>query len=371
LEKVSDATDYRHPELTIVLPTFNEQKNIEPMLRRIEAVLNGVRWDVVFVDDESRDGTVQQIFSSANGRRNVRIIRRIGRRGLSTAVVEGALSSMANYIAVMDADMQHDETVLPNMLDMLRSNQFDLVVGTRYQEGGGTGDWSPMRIRISRFATRIAQTLTGVKLTDPMSGYFMITRTAFESVVRRLSGQGFKILLDIATSSSSPLRIAEQPFHFRSRQFGESKLDTLVAVEFGSLVIDKLLGKFIPPRFVMFAMVGGIGLLLHMTILAFFVSFASFSAAQTTATVLAMFFNFMINNQLTYRDRRLKGVRQLTLGLLSFIAACSVGAFANVGIAVFVFEHQYSWWLSGLAGVAVGAVWNYAVTSVFTWKSKS
>lgn len=368
---MSDTAVDHHPELTIVLPTFNEQKNIEPILGRIEAVLNGVRWEVVFVDDDSRDGTAQQIFSSASARQNVRIIRRIGRRGLSTAVVEGALSSMADYIAVMDAYMQHDETALPKMLDLLRSNQYDLVAGTRYQEGGGTGDWSSIRVKISRFATRIAQALTGVKLSDPMSGYFMITRSAFESVVRRLSGQGFKILLDIATSASKPLRIAEYPFHFRSRQFGESKLDALVAVEFGSLIIDKLLGGLIPPRFVLFAMVGGIGLLLHMTILASLVSVVSFSTAQTAATVLAMFFNFVVNNQLTYRDRRLKGLRQLTLGLLSFVAACSVGAFANVGIAVFVFEHQYSWWLSGLAGVAVGAVWNYAVTSVFTWKSKS
>jgi dolichol-phosphate mannosyltransferase len=369
-ERSVDSPTIGLPELTVVLPTFNECQNVEPLLRKLENALAHVSWEAVFVDDDSNDGTPSQIVQSASPRSNVRIIRRIGRRGLSTAVVEGALSSMADYIAVMDADMQHDEAVLANMLTTLRSGKYDLVVGTRYAEGGGVGQWASGRIAISRFATRLAQSFTGVKISDPMSGFFMITRKSFETIVRRLSGQGFKILLDIATSSPTPLRIAEQPFTFKVREFGESKLDALVALEFVSLLLDKAAGGFVPLRFLLFVAVGGLGLAVHMAVLATALNLfgVAFAAAQGFATIVAMVSNFFMNNFLTYRDRRLKGTKQLCFGLLSFMAVCGLGALANVGIATMVFHQNYSWWLAGLAGVLVGAVWNYAATSVFTWR---
>lgn len=360
-------------DLTIVLPTFNEEKNIRPILAKLDAALEDVNWEAVFVDDDSRDGTSAEIFASARTRGNVRIIRRIGRRGLSTAVIEGALSSTADYIAVMDADMQHDERVLPEMLAVLKSGRYDLVVGTRYVNGGGIGDWSATRAKISKFATRLSQSLSGIKLSDPMSGYFMITRPALETAVRQLSGQGFKILLDIVMSSPSSLRIAEQPFKFRSRQYGESKLDAMVAIEFVSLLLDKLIGRWIPVRLIFFMAVGGIGLLVHMAILSLLINVfnAPFPASQASSTGIAMVFNFFLNNILTYHDRRLKGFRQLAGGLISFVGACSIGAIANVGVASMVFHQHYSWWLSGVAGVAVGTVWNYAATSFLTWRKAS
>jgi dolichol-phosphate mannosyltransferase len=357
-------------ELTVVLPTFNERDNVAVIISKLEQALKGIDWEVVFVDDDSRDGTPIHIEQAARDRQNVRIIRRIGRRGLSTAVIEGAQSSMAPYIAVMDADLQHDETVLPKMLNALRSGLYELVAGSRYCEGGGVGEWSRNRVMISALATRAAKMATGIEMSDPMSGFFMITRPAFERVVRRLSTQGFKILLDIAASASPPLRVAEIPYQFRARQFGESKLDSMVAIEYVMLLLDKLIGHIVPVRFLLFAGVGGMGLILHMFVLATLIHGAGirFAVAQSLATVSAMVFNFFVNNFLTYRDRRLAGARQLALGLLSFLVVCSLGAFANVGVANFLFDEKYSWWLSGLAGVLVGAVWNYAVTSVFTWR---
>jgi dolichol-phosphate mannosyltransferase len=357
-------------EITIVLPTFNEVENVEPILKKIDAALPNVAWEVVFVDDNSKDGTPHAIIAAAENRPNVRIVRRIGRRGLSSAVVEGALTSMAPYIAVMDADMQHDETILKEMLSALRAGAADLVVGTRYTEGGGVGEWSRKRLAASQIATKMARIVTRTKLSDPMSGFFMITREAFEGVVTRLSGQGFKILLDIVASSEKPLRVAEKAYNFKPRQFGESKLDSLVAIEYLLLLVDKMFGHLVPARFILFAAVGGVGLLVHMAILAtcFQALGIRFTASQSTATVLAMTFNFFVNNFLTYHDQRLKGPKQLFIGLFSFYAVCSLGAVANVGIANYMFTNLYSWWLAGVAGVIIGAVWNYAVTSVFTWR---
>jgi dolichol-phosphate mannosyltransferase len=370
MEQFSSLTKVAVHELTIVLPTFNEVENIEPILDSLAAALQGTAWEAVFVDDDSRDGTAAAVMRAANRNPNIRIIRRIGRRGLSSAVVEGALSSMAPFIAVMDSDMQHDEALLPKMLQDLKSGDCDLIVGSRYTAGKIVPGWSKKRELISRAATRMAQILTGAEMSDPMSGFFMIRREAFEGVVRQLSGQGFKILLDIVASAEQPLRIKEEPYQFRPRQHGESKLDSLVAIEYGMLLLDKLVGRFVPVRFLLFAVVGGLGLLVHMTVLSFaFKLFgASFEVSQSAAVVLAMAFNFFLNNFLTYWDLRLKGVRQLLIGLLSFSAVCSLGAVANVGIASFVFSNHYSWWLAGLAGVLVGAVWNYAATSVFTWR---
>jgi dolichol-phosphate mannosyltransferase len=189
--------------------------------------------------------------------------------------------------------------------------------------------------------------------------------------VRRLSGQGFKILLDLLASAPQPVRLKELPFEFRRRQHGESKLDTLVAWEFGMLLADKLVGHLVPVRFALFAFIGVIGLGVHLVVLwaCFKVLGADFKIAQTAATLIAMTSNFFLNNVFTYRDQRLKGWR-LVRGLLTFYLICSVGAVANVGIAAYIFAADSSWWLAGIAGVVVGSVWNYAVSSIFTWRAR-
>jgi dolichol-phosphate mannosyltransferase len=360
------------PELTVVVPTFNERDNIRPLLDLIARAMDGESYEVVFVDDDSRDGTLDALQAVAREDVSVRYIHRIGRRGLSSAVVEGILSSSAPYIAVMDADLQHDERLLPRMLAMLRGGDADVVVGSRYVEGGGMGDWDGTRQLISRTATRIARLILRADLSDPMSGFFMLTREAFAGSVRQLSGQGYKILLDIFASHHSPLRVRELPYQFRTRQHGESKLDALVTWEYLMLVLDKLVGRFIPVRFLMFLIVGGLGVFVHFAVLTALLKGAGsgFEVSQTAATVVAMTFNFFLNNLLTYRDRRLKGAWRVFKGLVSFYLVCSLGALANVGVATVAFEHDYAWWGAGLAGVVIGSVWNYAATSLFTWKQR-
>jgi dolichol-phosphate mannosyltransferase len=298
-------------------------------------------------------------------------VRRLGRRGLASAVVEGIQSNFAPFIAVMDADLQHDERLLAPMLDALRKDEADVVVGSRYLAEGGLGDWGKGRRTISSVATQLSRlVLRGHDLTDPMSGFFMLKRSVFDDAVRRLSQEGYKILLDILASSPPSVRIKEVPYVFGLRRHGESKLDSLVVLDYLTLLLDKLIGRWVPVRFLLFAAVGSIGVVLHMAVLAATLRLgSSFFYAQTTATVAAIAGNFFLNNALTYRDKRLKGLRPVLLGLASFYAVCSVGAVANVGIANFLFvEQRYAWWASGIAGILVGAVWNYATSALFTWR---
>jgi dolichol-phosphate mannosyltransferase len=357
------------PELTVVIPTLNERDNIGPLVELLDTVLDTVSWEVIFVDDDSSDGTSERIREISRRDRRVRCLQRIGRRGLTTACIEGALATSAPYIAIMDADMQHDEKLLPQMLAVLKSEPVDLVVGSRHVAGGGIGEWDAGRAKMSAVAARLSRIICKAEIADPMSGFFMLRREVLEPALRRLSGQGFKILLDILASSPLSLRFRELPYEFRERQHGESKLDTLVAWEYMMLIADKLIGHVVPVRFALFAFVGGIGLLIHMAVLWFALTVIgmAFDPAQASAAVAAMTSNFFINNLFTYRDRRLRGLALLR-GLCTFYAICALGTIANVGIAGYIFSRNEVWWLAGLAGVAVGSVWNYAVSSVFTWK---
>ncbi len=357
-------------DLSIVIPTFKERENVGELVKRIAVSLVDVHWEVIFVDDDSPDGTTEEIRALAQRDSRVRCIQRIGRRGLTSACVEGILSSSSPYVAVMDADLQHDETILPQMLRTLQTEALDIVVGSRYVSGGAIGEWGKARAQISQFATRLSHLVVPSDLRDPMSGFFMMRRDVFLQCTRHLSGMGFKILVDLFASAPKPLRFKEIPFVFKNRIAGESKLDNQVALDYVLLLLDKMVGHIIPVRFFSFALIGGLGLGVHFAVLAAMFKGAQleFMAAQTVATAVAMVFNFALNNVITYQDRRLKGTAWMR-GLLSFVLACSVGAFANVGIANYFYGRSGGWILAALSGILVGAVWNYAVTSVYTWGS--
>lgn len=358
-------------ELAIVIPTYNEAANVALLIDAIGRALPQVRWEILFVDDHSPDGTSDQVRAIAACDARIRIVHRYGRRGLSSACVEGIMASAAPYVAVMDADLQHDEAKLGAMLARLRAGDVDLVVGSRYAAGGDMGEWTGARQRMSRLATRLAHRIARTPLTDPMSGFFMITRSAFLRSLPSLSSVGFKILLDIAASAPTPLRVADVPYTFRPRRHGDSKLDSLVLWEYGQLLIDKAIGRYIPVRFLSFALVGGFGVLVHFAILtALFEGVGtSFARAQSCATIVAISTNFFLNNMLTYRDQRLQG-RRLFYGWLSFNLVCATGATANVGVADWLFARDNDWVVSALAGIAVSVVWNYAMSSIFTWRKR-
>ena len=358
-------------ELSIIVPTFNEVDNVSELVSRLDACLEHISWEVIFVDDDSSDGTANLLRQLGASDRRVRCLRRIGRRGLSSACIEGLLSSSAPYLAVIDGDLQHDETLLPQMFQILGNGGADIVVGSRYITGGETGDWCAKRVAMSQFATLLSRQLLRAELTDPMSGFFMTRREAFDDAARNLSGVGFKILLDLFASSPRPLRFKELPYRFQLRRAGESKLDSHVAWDFLMLLLDKLMGHIVPVRFAAFVLVGGLGIGIHL--LVFFLLFRwvtdNFALSQTVAALVAMTSNFVLNNFLTYRDMRLRGW-PLLRGWASFTLVCSLGLLANVGIASYLFRTKTFWLLSAFAGMLVGAVWNYAVTAVFTWDAR-
>jgi dolichol-phosphate mannosyltransferase len=373
---IQSALENRSPaavplQLSVIIPTFNERDNVITLFRRLETTLAGISWEAIFVDDNSPDGTSKVLRTLAEADGRARCIRRIGRRGLSGACIEGILASSAPCVAVIDADLQHDETRLPQMLGILQNGDTDLVIGSRYVDGGSADSFNKQRAGVSALATEVAQRLLRIKVADPMSGFFMIRRDRFEQLAPQLSTQGFKILLDVVATARGDLRIQEIPYTFGARLHGESKLDSMVALDFLGLVLAKLTHDVVSLRFLLFALVGSIGLFVHLLTLdvALNALAVPFAQAQALGAVLAMTSNFVLNNFLTYRDQRLKGFAILR-GLLLFYLVCGVGLIANVGVAFSVYDQRPIWWLAGAAGALMGVVWNYAMSGLFVWRKR-
>jgi dolichol-phosphate mannosyltransferase len=359
------------PELSIVVPTFNERENVPRLIDTLRAALPGVDWELIIVDDNSPDGTaeVAKLIAAADSR--IRCLRRVGRRGLAGACLEGILASQAKYVAVMDGDLQHDERLLLPMLALLRGDTADLVVASRYADGGSAAGLSSQRAFGSRLATGLAHRLLKLELSDPMSGFFMLSREQIENIAPRLSTQGFKILLDIVVTAGDSLRIAELPFEFRQRLFGESKLDAGVALEYVGLLLAKATDDRVSLRFMLFCLVGAIGIGVHFValIVGYDLLGLQFVWAQTLAMMVAIASNFVINNALTYRDRRLHGMTFFN-GLLRFYLVSLAGLVSNIGVSDWLFVSAQKWWVAGLAGAVIGVVWNYVVASQFVWRSR-
>lgn len=355
--------------LSVVVPTFNEAQNVRVLIARLEKALEGIDWEVIFVDDDSLDGTADLVRGIATHKPYVRVIQRLGRRGLSSACVEGMMASSAPYLAVMDGDLQHDERILPQMLEKLRKENLDLVVGSRNIEGGSMGALVGARRFLSNVGRFLSRLVCRCEMQDPMSGFFVLDRRFLDISVRRMSATGFKILVDLVSSSPRPVRFCEVPYRFGKREHGESKLESTVLADYLFLILDKLVGDFIPLRFVLFVCAGLGGLLLHVGILGalYLGRGAEFVVAQALATLAAMTLNFLLNNWLTFRDRRIRGWKSLT-ALLSFYAACSIGALTNLALAQFLFTRGIPWYLAGTLGLVVGSVWNFSVSSVFVWR---
>ncbi|MEQ1538241.1 MAG: glycosyltransferase family 2 protein [Sphingorhabdus sp.] len=358
-------------EFAVIVPVLNERDNVGPLLQDISIALAGIEWEVVFVDDGSTDGTIELLESLALRDQRVRLVRRIGRRGLSSAVIEGFLATVAPIVSVIDGDRQHDERLLPEMFHAIAAKDFQMAIGTRYAGGGSVGQWDSARVRISKFATSLAGLVMKTPLSDPMSGFFAVRRETFIGLVPQLSKMGYKILLDVVASSKTPLRVVELPYEFRTRTAGESKLDNMVALEYVELLLDKIIGKYIPVKLLMFGTIGVMGAVIHLTLLSMLlnVSGVAFATSQALATFGAMIFNFTLNNEFTHRDRKLRGPKWVT-GLVSFCLACGFGAVANVGLGSLLFAQSWSWWAAGLAGAAIGSVWNYVATSWLTWRKR-
>ncbi|MBS1168680.1 MAG: Dolichyl-phosphate beta-D-mannosyltransferase [Proteobacteria bacterium] len=354
--------------LSLVVPTYNERANITGLVAAVSRVLEGLDWEIIVVDDDSPDRTFEEVRRMAVQDHRVRCLRRVGRRGLSSAVIEGALAASGEFIGVMDADFQHDERILGVMYRKLCDTEADVAVATRYDGQGGVGDWNAGRQAMSRLATWVSRLVVGGRTTDPMSGFFMFRRDLLDDVVYDLSAQGYKILLDILASARRPLRVEEVPFVFRVRTEGESKISAMVIAEYATLMIEKLSHGFVPGRFVLFCMVGSLGILVHMIVLwASRAAGVGFEEGQLMATFIAMLFNFGLNNEVTYRRWRLSGTA-IYGGVVAFCAVCSIGALANVSVAELALTELGSWPLAGLSGALIGGVINFSIADNVVWQ---
>jgi len=357
--------------LTVVAPTFNEAANVGVLVERLHAALDGrMAWQVIFVDDNSPDGTAETVKAIAARDPRVSCIRRVKRRGLAGAVVEGALASAAPYVAVIDADLQHDETLLPKMFDAISGGDIDLVIASRYvSDPGDVAGLSHTRELGSRFANTLGRMVLRQDVSDPVSGFFMIRREQIDRVAGKLTTEGFKILFDVIASQPAPLKIVELPYTFRERLAGGSKLDRRIVIDYLGLLLSKMSGGVIPSRALMFGLVGASGVVINVGLawlVLKFVPTSTFALAQFVGAVVAMTSNYLINNEITYRDRRKHGVA-LLVGYLKFCALCSVGLAANVAVGAMV--HQLTGWkvLASISGTVFGALWNYATTALAVW----
>jgi dolichol-phosphate mannosyltransferase len=357
------------PELAVVSPTYNERANIEPFLDALAKALAGIDYEVIFVDDDSPDGTAELVRSIGQHNPRVRLLHRINRRGLASATVEGMMSTSAPYVAVMDADLQHDERILPQMLNRLKAGHLDVVIGSRNIAGGGMGEFSSFRVALSNAGRRLSRFACHASLSDPMSGFFVVSRTFLDESVRSLSSRGFKILLDLVASSQRPVQFDEVPFTFRQRLHGQSKLDILVGLEYLELLCDKLIGDWIPVTYLLFACVGSIGLILHLIFVALLFRFGglSFSNAQIVSSSVVIAVNYCLNNYVTFRSARLRGIK-FFYGMVFFYLASAVGLLTNVGASTMLRANGVRWWAASAAGLIVGSVWNYWVSSLFVWQ---
>ena len=359
--------------LSVVIPTYNERDNIPKILEKLKKILNNITHEVIFVDDNSPDGTHEEIRNFIKNSTKINLVHRIGRRGLSGAIIEGVFAAKYELVAVMDCDLQHDETKLLDMINLFsRDSSLDIVIGTRFSEKGEISDQAFSRIRElgSKITTILIKNVLNIASTDPLSGFFMVKRETFLKCSGNLQTQGFKVLADFLATSDKNIQIKEIGYKFKNRIAGKSKMSLLTVLELVGLVLSQILKGKVSIRFILFCMVGFSGILMQLLVTGLTMLLINqFSTSQTLGIIAAMTSNYFLNNYITFQERRLKSLN-LIRGLFSFYFICSLGAFANIAIATYVFSFSSNWLISSFTGAIFGAVWNFTLTSSFTWKSK-
>jgi len=343
------------------------------LFERLAKTLDGLPWEMVVVDDDSSDGTYDVAYDIARRDDRLRCLRRVNRIGLAGAVIVGWLASSADFVAVIDGDLQHDESILPQMYAALEKGAGNLVIGSRVPDPTKPGGLSPARQKLSHLGAWFFRQVAGLSVSDPMSGFFMTRRDLVAGLAPKLSADGFKILVDVILSSRrDDLKVVEIPYVFRPRTAGESKLSPLVGLDFLGLVAHHASGGVLPTRFVLFALIGGVGLVVHLIVLTALIGLTKpddFTFSQIVATLAAMASNFALNNEITYRNRRYRGVGKIG-GFLIFAALCSIGAIANINVATVLYRWNRAWTVAGFAGGLIGVVWNYAASNTFVWRNR-
>ncbi len=347
-------------QIAIVLPTFNERENIPHVVARLNTALTGLAWEAIFVDDDSPDGTAQAIAVQAQQDPKIRLVHRVGRRGLSSACIEGMLSTDADFIAVMDADLQHDETILPQMLARLQQDPLDVVVGTRNAKGGSMGCFRPHRVLLSQLGRAVSHVVCSCELSDPMSGFFVVRKSYFLEVVEGLDGKGFKLLVDMLSAAKRPVRCGEVGYTFGMRRYGNSKLDTLVGLEYLHTIVNRGLSRLLPMQHTVSLLAALFCFAAHLSV--FFmttrITHASFMKAQVLATTCGVAGTIVFTHFAVLRQQRFGRLE----GTSVLLFACVLGAVINLVFAHSLWRDGVQWYLAGPAGALLGATANLLVS---------
>lgn len=354
-------------KLSIVVPTYNESENILILIEKLTEVQTGVASEIIVVDDNSPDGTA--LLVERLNQSNVRTIIRQGKRGLSSAVIEGIEQAKGEYVLVMDADLQHDEGIILQMLALLENQNLDIVVGSRYIDGGGVGEFSKLRSKVSKLATSLANKFIGLEIQDPLSGFFIVKRSYVLPILDSLSGKGFKILLDIILSSKSAPKIGEVPYVFKTRLAGKSKLNSVIVLEYLVLLLEKRFSFSVPLDFVSYMLVGLFGVFVHLAVLygALLIFGFNFISAQLLATLAAMANNFLLNNKYTFFQSSHDG-KFILIAAIKFYLLCSIGLLINLSISTNLFSYGIPWYVAGFMGTIISAIWNYMSSKLVVWR---
>lgn len=359
------------PQVSVVVPTYNEAGNIPMIYDGLARALAGRAWELVVVDDDSPDGTADVVRALGRRHDNVRCIQRVQERGLCSAVHWGVQAAHGEVIVVMDGDLQHEVALIPRMLEALQAGH-DIVSGSRFLKGAAEkGLPSTLRRRLSDWGNRLTNLFLGAALSDPLTGFFATSRRLFLDSIPQMQADGFKVFFDLVYHNRN-VAIRELPFEFQRRRHGQSKLELYVLWLLACDIVSKLSRGMLPPRLVSFVAVGLIGSIFHFSILYATMDLgAVFWVAQAIATVVAMVFNFTINNMLTYSDDRLRG-RAFYKGLLLYSLIASVGIVANVSTAqiTYISLHGHTF-IAATTGLVIDVIWRFVVSNRLIWGRSS
>jgi dolichol-phosphate mannosyltransferase len=357
--------------ISVVVPTYNEAPNVSMIYDGLARALAGRSWELVIIDDDSPDGTADAVRGLGRQHDNVRCIQRVQERGLCSAVQWGVQAAHGEVIVVMDGDLQHDPALIPRMLEELQGGH-DIVSGSRFLSGRDVeGLPSDLRRRLTDYGNKLTNLFLGKQLSDPLTGFFATSRRLFLDSIPRMQADGFKVFFDLAYNNRKAT-IKELAFDFQQRRLGESKLQLYVLWLLLCDLVSKLSGGLVPPRLISFVGVGLIGSIFHFSILYSTMAVGTeFWVAQAIATVVAMIFNYTLNNVLTYSADRLRGAA-FYKGLLLYSLIASVGIVANVSTAQITYSHFHAHtFIAASMGLVIDVMWRFVVSNRLIWGRSS
>ncbi len=359
--------------ISIVIPTFNEVENIIPLLKKLTLIVNNFEYEIIVVDDDSPDGTSNAVNKYMQFNKKIKLITRIGRSGLSSAIKEGLIFAQGKYLLVLDGDGQHHPSFILNMLEAIKKDKSDIVIGSRFLNTSkleGLSNERSLGSKIANKMARISLHKNYSKLTDYLSGCFCVEKEITKKFIRKIEVNGFKFLYELLSLSKGELAVNEVPLIFKERRFGNSKLDIAIVWDFLISIIHNLTLRILPRRAISFGLVGISGVFVQLFITSFLVEIfrIDFYNALPFAVIFAATSNFLINNQVTFRSDRLKDLA-LLIGLLKFLIVASLPIIANVGITTAFYKYiTADTLIAQIAGIGIVYAWNYLASSSFVWK---